>query len=602
MKRILTICALCSLSVIAVRAGNPDRRGEAGAPELLMNGYARSAGLWGLNVANVRGLEAEGNNPAGLAKTTNMEVIFSYNSWLTNSGITLIKGGIVKKIKTNAFALTVQALNTGTIDRTTENNPGSTTGNNLSLGTLKPTFLNIGVSYAKNFSLGSNKITGDNVITGGLNLRLVNETVDQVSATGIGFDLGLQYTTGKKENLHIGLSLRNVGTPLKFTGDGLNFTSTAETGGFTRTAERKTNKLELPTQLNMGVAYDILMGPKIEVTPNKFKQNYRLTFMGQYSANAFGFDNYGLGAEFSMREIFMLRAAYRMENSIWSADRKTAYNGVAAGMSFNVPFKKDGPSIGLDYGIRLTGGNTPFDHTHTVGLRFNLGGAGDKQREDELSAKEKTALDAPVEVVTPREAKRAGKKGKVSIEDLEARDAQIDSLNKLTQELKIKAATPMLKIDTVTVVKTETIYKTDTILVPTTYEKSDYKGGDIDTVTTGGKKTLKFNDYDVLQFETGSDKIQAKSYAYMNYLINILKKNPSYHLQLDGHTDNVGDRDANVKLSQSRVNAVRSYFESKGVNGNRILTNAYGPDKPKYKNDSAAGRAKNRRVEVFMEM
>ena len=113
----------------------------------------------------------------------------------------------------------------------------------------------------------------------------------------------------------------------------------------------------------------------------------------------------------------------------------------------------------------------------------------------------------------------------------------------------------------------------------------------VNIVTESGKTQLKFNDYDLVQFETGSAVIQKKSYPYLNYLINIMKKNPSYKLSLAGHTDNVGDRDKNVKLSQDRVDAVKAYVTSKGVNGSKVSTSAFGPDKKKYKNDSEAGRA-----------
>ena len=140
------------------------------------------------------------------------------------------------------------------------------------------------------------------------------------------------------------------------------------------------------------------------------------------------------------------------------------------------------------------------------------------------------------------------------------------------------------------------------MLVPTVYEKTDYKGGDIDTVAKGDKKVLQFNDYEALEFETGSDKIHTKSYPYLGYLINILKKNPTYKISFQGHTDNVGDEATNQKLSEDRVAAVKTYFVSKGINESRINTQAFGSTKPKYKNDTAAGRAKNRRVEIYMEM
>jgi outer membrane protein OmpA-like peptidoglycan-associated protein len=194
--------------------------------------------------------------------------------------------------------------------------------------------------------------------------------------------------------------------------------------------------------------------------------------------------------------------------------------------------------------------------------------------------------------------KRKGKKGKVTVEEMEEKDAAIYSLTKANKALQVKADNPVVKIDTV--IKREVVIKRDTIVVA--LEKSDYKGGDVDTVVKGGKKMLQFNDYEALEFETGSAKIQAKSNSYLNYLVNIMKQNPSYKIEFDGHTDNVGEEDANQKLSQDRVDAAKEYFIAKGIGASRIVTKAFGSKKPKYKNDNAAGRAKNRRVEIYMEM
>lgn len=596
MKKILVVGIIAGLGWQSVYAGNPDRKGESGAPELNMNGYARSAGLWNLNVAGIQGLESERLNPAGLGYTRGTELIASYTSWLTGAGVNIVQGGFATRVKSNAVALSINSLNFGAIDRTTTALPEG------GAGTFKPTYINIGASYAKNFSLGATPKMGDNLITGGITLRLISEIVGNVTATGFGFDAGLQYTTGKKENLHFGVSLRNVGTPMKFGGDALSADAALSTN-YSTSVSKKTNKFELPTQLNMGISYDLWLGPKIELDgaqSGKFTQRYRLTFMGQYSANAFGLDNYGLGAEFSLQEIFMVRAAYRFENGIFKeSSLSTAYNGLACGMSVNVPFKKgrSTPSLAIDYGFRMTSPSNNFKHTHSVGLRISLG-SGAAPKDKIVSAPETPAgAAAYAESAT---VKKRGKKSKVTVEEVEEKDNAIDSLIKVNQALKLKAETPVVKIDTV--IKTQVQIVKDTILIPTVMEKTDYAGGDIDTVSRGGKSVLQFNDYDVLQFETGSAKIQAKSYAYLNYLINIMKKNPAYKISFEGHTDNVGDEAKNQQLSQERVDAAKSYFVSKGISEGRITTKAYGSTKPKYENTNAAGRAKNRRVEVYMEM
>lgn len=588
-----------------VFAGNPDRRGEAGAFELNMNGYARSSGFWNMNCAGIKGLEAERLNPAGLAYTRKTEVIAAYTSWLSGSGVNIVQAGIAQRIKSNAIALTVNSLNFGAIDRTTTESPQG------GLGTFKPTFLNIGLSYAKNFSLGTTAVTGANYITGGITIRLLTEGIQSVSSTGFSFDAGLQYTTGKKQNVHFGVSLRNVGTSMRFRGDALVYQGVAEQGDYSYTYDKRSNKFELPTQLNIGLSYDFYMGNKIKSEDgNSFKQNYRITPMIQYSANAFGNDHYGLGLEFSLKEIFQLRAGYRFENGIFNTvQRTTAYSGLAAGTSVNIPFKKDGngPSLSIDYAFRMTSPNTSFKHTHTVGLRFNLGGA-DKEMEFKEKKKEasgdayESSKESATESATATTKKRSGKKGKVTLEDLEEKQAQLDSMAKVNAELRVKAETPVVKVDTFTVTKTEIRIEKDTIMIPTVFEKSTYVGGDIDTVTKGGKTVLQFNDYEALEFETGSAKIQPKSLNYLNYLVNIMKQNPKYRLLLQGHTDNVGDEDKNVKLSQDRVDAVKAYFVSKGVRADRVSVEAFGSKKPKYKNDNAAGRAKNRRVEIYMEM
>ncbi len=590
MNKVLIGLTFCALSV-ATYAGNPDRKGEAGAVELNINGYARTAGLWALNCASVKGLEAERLNPAGLAYVRRTEIIGSYTSLLTGGGVTVVQGGFAQRIKNNAFAVTINSLSFGKIDRTTTNSPQG------GLGTFSPTFLNIGLSYAKNFALGSTKLTGDNVITGGVTVRLITEGIQNISATGFSFDAGLQYTTGKKQNFHFGVSLRNIGTPLKYRGDGLGVDGPTESG-YSIEVDRKSAKFELPIQLNIGLSYDFYFGREIELAPEVFTQNFRLTPMVQYSANAYGNDNYGLGAEFSFKEIFMLRAAYRMENGIFKQSTRTsAYNGLAAGMSVNVPLKKDGTggAIGIDYGYRMTSLNTNFKGTHTVGVRFNLGDAKKDKDKDESSSKSSAYDDDK----STKSSKSTSKKGKKRAEEeLAEKQSMIDSLMKSNEQLTIKANTPIVQIDTV--IETKIIVQVDTVLVPTRMEETNYKGIKIDTLMEDGHKILQFNDYDLVQFETASNIIQKKSYPYLNYLVNLMKQNFAYTLKLEGHTDDIGDDANNLTLSQDRADAVKAYFVSKEIRSSRVTATGFGETKPKYKNDSEAARAKNRRVEIKM--
>ncbi|MEO6355045.1 MAG: OmpA family protein [Ferruginibacter sp.] len=102
-------------------------------------------------------------------------------------------------------------------------------------------------------------------------------------------------------------------------------------------------------------------------------------------------------------------------------------------------------------------------------------------------------------------------------------------------------------------------------------------------------------------FATGSSKLLPKSFKSLNEVAKILADNPSYKLVIDGHTDNTGKADKNQLLSESRAKAVSSYIEGKKIEATRLTPNGYGQDKPVADNKTAAGRAKNRRVELTVK-
>lgn len=99
-----------------------------------------------------------------------------------------------------------------------------------------------------------------------------------------------------------------------------------------------------------------------------------------------------------------------------------------------------------------------------------------------------------------------------------------------------------------------------------------------------------------IQFETGKDVIKKTSYPILDNVVTVLKENPDWNIEVQGHTDNVGKYDSNKALSDKRAIAVKKYLESKGVS-NKMASNGYGSDKPIADNKTPQGRAKNRRVE-----
>lgn len=101
-----------------------------------------------------------------------------------------------------------------------------------------------------------------------------------------------------------------------------------------------------------------------------------------------------------------------------------------------------------------------------------------------------------------------------------------------------------------------------------------------------------------IYFSTGSHKFQTKSFNSLRSVVLILKDNPGYKMKVEGYTDNTGNADKNKKLSGERANAVKDYFVENGVDASRISAIGYGQMSPIADNNTADGRAKNRRVEV----
>lgn len=99
-------------------------------------------------------------------------------------------------------------------------------------------------------------------------------------------------------------------------------------------------------------------------------------------------------------------------------------------------------------------------------------------------------------------------------------------------------------------------------------------------------------------FDTGKATILPASEKCLNEMAKLLKNNSSWKLQIEGHTDNVGGKDANLKLSQSRAEAVRGWLVAYGVESARLTAKGYGDIKPVADNFSDDGRAKNRRVDL----
>ncbi len=100
-----------------------------------------------------------------------------------------------------------------------------------------------------------------------------------------------------------------------------------------------------------------------------------------------------------------------------------------------------------------------------------------------------------------------------------------------------------------------------------------------------------------LFFNTGSSVIKDESYVVLDRIVKLLKVSKKLKLDISGHTDNTGGEDINLKISNERAAAAKTYIESKGIDGSRITSKGYGDAKPVADNSTEEGRTQNRRVE-----
>jgi outer membrane protein OmpA-like peptidoglycan-associated protein len=104
---------------------------------------------------------------------------------------------------------------------------------------------------------------------------------------------------------------------------------------------------------------------------------------------------------------------------------------------------------------------------------------------------------------------------------------------------------------------------------------------------------------DGIVFASGSAEINPASEGILEKAYNTLALNPEIEVEIQGHTDNSGRKAANVKLSQRRADAVKAYLVAKGIDGARIKTRGFGPEKPLTPNTTPEGKQRNRRIEFF---
>lgn len=136
--------------------------------------------------------------------------------------------------------------------------------------------------------------------------------------------------------------------------------------------------------------------------------------------------------------------------------------------------------------------------------------------------------------------------------------------------------------------------KTQTVAIPGLNEGEGYSQLTL-TIQYEMPKTITLNN---VLFDSGKATLRPSSYTELNELVELLKLKPDLRIEVAGHTDNVGEDDDNLQLSQKRADAVKNYLTKKGIAANRIVAKGYGETQPVASNETAEGKQLNRRTEV----
>jgi len=261
-------------------AGGRDRAGSSAAASLLIPVGARGIAMGGSGTATSSGIDAIFWNPAGISKSSyKSDLMFSHMDYFAGMDLEYV-AAVTDLGGFGSLGFSVKSLVVGDIAVTTEAQPDGTGE------ILNPNFITIGLHYSR--------ILSDRVSVG-ITSKLINESFLNVSATGIGFDVGVQYKgLAEFENLSIGIVLKDFGPSMTYGGSGM--LKLIRVDEVFRDVRIEAQPAELPTTLEIGTSYIYSLG-----------ETSSLNLSGVFQSNNFAEDEFRFGVEWSMDDFIYLR-------------------------------------------------------------------------------------------------------------------------------------------------------------------------------------------------------------------------------------------------------------------------------------------------------
>ena len=333
------IASIVIIVVSSLVLGQNSRMGSASSTQLLVVPSAKHLSGGGA-AATATGMDATFWNPAGLAMSENsVDAIFSNRQYFADIDNSFF--GIATDIGDYKMGVSVRTFNVGDIDETTVFYPDGTGQ------VFTPNFSILGATFARKLS--------DNTSVG-LNANLIREGFGRVAATGVAYDLGVQYRGFLgREGLDVGFAMKNFGSPMKYDGEGLGVMASPVDGD--RPVEYykiDAAAFDLPFVFDMGVSYNIA-GADIGVT---------------YTSNYYSTDELKLSVGYALEGLGSVGVGMQSSSASQEIDDADDwYTNPADGVSFGASIDMSrfvGMNLSVDYSMLPMG---DFGTNSVVALR-----------------------------------------------------------------------------------------------------------------------------------------------------------------------------------------------------------------------------------------
>ena len=333
------IASIVIIVVSSLVLGQNSRMGSASSTQLLVVPSAKHLSGGGA-AATATGMDATFWNPAGLAMSENsVDAIFSNRQYFADIDNSFF--GIATDLGDYKMGVSVRTFNVGDIDETTVFYPDGTGQ------VFTPNFSILGATFARKLS--------DNTSVG-INANLIREGFGRVAATGVAYDLGVQYRGFLgREGLDVGFAMKNFGSPMKYDGEGLGVMASPVDGD--RPVEYykiDAASFDLPFVFDMGVSYNIA-GADIGVT---------------YTSNYYSTDELKLSVGYALEGLGSVGVGMQSSSASQEIDDTDDwYTNPADGVSFGASIDMSrfvGMNLSVDYSMLPMG---DFGTNSVVALR-----------------------------------------------------------------------------------------------------------------------------------------------------------------------------------------------------------------------------------------